>query len=177
MYHTLPTFAYSGFFEYVVVLQYSRLIGCICEAVIQSTVRVHASTLEFVRRLQIQLSGSLSALGVWWLGIILVMSLRVWGSPHELCSPLQAESAALLWAVRLAAQENWHQAVFEGVTKACFLTPLAPWISSLIGLLISTSISNIRCLAVSFAAFKFSWVLRNCNSAAHVAARLAFKLL
>ena len=47
------------------------------------------------------------------------MSLRVWGSPHELCfSPLQAESAALLWAVRLAAQENWHQVVFEGVTKA-----------------------------------------------------------
>lgn len=133
--------------------------------------------MEFVRRLQIQLSGSLSALGVWWLGIILVMSLRVWGSPHELCSPLQAESAALLWAVRLAAQENWHQVVFEGVAKACFLTPLAPWISSLIGLLISTSINNIRCLAVSFAAFKFSWVLRNCNSAAHVAARLAFKLL
>ena len=45
VYHTLPTFAYSGFFEFVVVLQYSPLIGCICEAVIQSTVRVHASTL------------------------------------------------------------------------------------------------------------------------------------
>ena len=37
--------------------------------------------------------------------------------------------------------------------KPLFFTPLAPWISSLIGLLISTSISNIRCLAVSFAAF------------------------
>ena len=61
--------------------------------------------------------------------------------------------------------------------KPLFLAPLAPWISSLIGLLISTSISNIRCLAVSFAAFKFSWVQRNCNSAANVAARLAFKLL
>lgn len=38
----------------------------------------------------------------------------------------KAESAALLWAVRLAAQENWHQVVFEGVTKACFF--LLPWL-------------------------------------------------
>ena len=40
----------------------------------------------------------------------------------------------------------------------------------------NTIISNISSLAADFPFFKFSWVRRTCNSAAHVTARLALRL-
>ena len=97
--------------------------------------------------------------------------IRAWGRCRPLCSPLQAEVAALQWAVELASCEHWQQLIFEGEAKACFdvlssSTPPLDWS-------ISTIISNIHCLSVGLPSVKFCWVMRQCNSAAHVVARFA----
>ena len=86
-------------------------------------------------------------------------------------SPLQAEAAALLWAVEIANREKWTHVIFKGDAKACFdclsTEDIIPdW-------LISTYISNIRSLSFSFISVKFSWVRRLGNAAAHEAAKFA----
>lgn len=45
--------------------------------------------------------------------------VKVWGFNHYHCSPIQAESASLLWAVELAVQEQWRLVIFEGDAKRC----------------------------------------------------------
>ena len=86
-------------------------------------------------------------------------------------SPLQAEAAALLWAVEIANREKWTHVIFKGDAKACFdclstEDTIPVW-------LISTYISNIRSLSFSFISIKFSWVRRLGNAAAHKAAKFA----
>ena len=97
--------------------------------------------------------------------------IKVWGSNHYHCSPIQAESAALLLAVELAIQEQWRLVIFEGDAEGCFDTlasaDLLPDWS------ICTVINNIRSLVASLPFFKFCWAQRSCNSAAHAAAKFA----
>ena len=45
--------------------------------------------------------------------------IKVWSSNHYHCSPIQAESAVLLWAVEFAIQEQWRLVIFEGDAKGC----------------------------------------------------------
>ena len=116
------------------------------------------------------LSNSKSALAVVarnHLGI----AISIWGKEHHLCSPVQAEAEAILWAVQIAIQERWSAVIFEGDAKLCFdplsqpdLIPSWP---------ISTLICNIRSLVSCFVSCEFKWVQRKCNVAAHEAARLA----
>ena len=46
--------------------------------------------------------------------------LKVWAKIHDLCSPTQAEAAAIMWALSLAAAENWCNIIVEGDSKICF---------------------------------------------------------
>ncbi|KAK9986829.1 hypothetical protein SO802_031780 [Lithocarpus litseifolius] len=97
--------------------------------------------------------------------------LFIWGSSYHLCAPSQAEAAATLWAVHLAIQEHWKSVIIEGDAQVCFnaLSPpdFVPDCS------ISTIVSNSNSLLPCFVSCNFRWVRRNCNSAAHSAARLA----
>ena len=97
--------------------------------------------------------------------------IRAWGRCRPLCFPLQAEAAALQWAVELASREQWHQVIFEGDANSCFdvLSSSAPspdWS-------ISTYISNILSLSSAFPSVRFCWVRRLCNSAAHAVAKFS----
>jgi len=46
--------------------------------------------------------------------------LKVWAKIHDLCTPTQAEIAAILWALSLATAENWCNIIVEGDSKICF---------------------------------------------------------
>lgn len=97
--------------------------------------------------------------------------IRAWGRCRPLCFPLQAEAAALQWAVELASREQWHQVIFEGDANSCFDVlslsgPSPDWS-------ISTYISNILSLSSAFPSVRFCWVRRLCNSAAHAAAKFS----
>ena len=96
--------------------------------------------------------------------------IHIWETRHHLCTSAQAEAEALLWEVNLAIQERWSCVLFEGDANCCFdalscSDHIPDWS-------MNTIISNISSLAADFPFFKFSWVRRTCNSAAHVTALL-----
>ena len=39
--------------------------------------------------------------------------IQVWTKLHELCSPLLAEAAAILWALQIALGEKWDRIIVE----------------------------------------------------------------
>ena len=97
--------------------------------------------------------------------------LKVWAKMHEWCSPLQAEVAAVLWAIQLALSENWQHIIIEGEAKSFFnpltISELQPDGST------TTIISNVFDLRNFFLNCNFRWVRRCCNIAAHEAAKYA----
>nr|POF06361.1 hypothetical protein CFP56_59424 [Quercus suber] len=98
--------------------------------------------------------------------------LIVWAKKHEWCSPLQAEAAAVLWAIWLALSENWQHIIIKGDAKSCF-DPLI--ISELQhDWSVATIIINILDLRNFFLNCNFRWV-RCCNTAAHEAAKYAIR--
>ncbi|XP_030964174.1 uncharacterized protein LOC115985370 [Quercus lobata] len=40
--------------------------------------------------------------------------LKVWAKRHEWCFPMQAEAAAVYWAIQLAQKEKWQHIIIEG---------------------------------------------------------------
>ena len=84
---------------------------------------------------------------------------------------MQAEVAAVYWAIQLAHSEKWQHIIIEGDAKSCFdpltTSELQPDRS------IATIISNILDLHKFFLKCNFSWVRRCCNTAAHEAAKYA----
>nr|XP_023883236.1 uncharacterized protein LOC111995564 [Quercus suber] len=117
------------------------------------------------------------ALNSFWLALAVVARdhrgevLFLRGIRHHLCRLAQAEADALLWAVKLAIQEQWSAVIFEEDAKICIdalsNSELIPnWHST-------TTISNICCLSSHFTAVKFSWVWRLGNSVAHETAKFA----
>ncbi|KAL0012539.1 hypothetical protein SO802_007647 [Lithocarpus litseifolius] len=101
--------------------------------------------------------------------------LFIWGSRHHLCTPSQAEAAAILWAVHLAIQEQWMSVIIEGDAQVCFNALSLP--DHIPDWNISTIVSNINSLLSSFVSCKFKWIRRSNNSAAHAAARFALSSL
>ncbi|KAK9989403.1 hypothetical protein SO802_029642 [Lithocarpus litseifolius] len=95
--------------------------------------------------------------------------LKVWAKKHEWCSPMQAEAAAVYWAIQLAQSEKWQHIIIEGDAKSCFdpltTSKLQPDWS------IATIISNILDLRKLFLNCNFSWVRRCCNTVAYEAAK------
>ena len=99
--------------------------------------------------------------------------IKTWIKPYYKCPLAQAEVAAVLWAVKLAVAEGWMKVMIEGDAKECFNALSNP------GLQPSWVISNFVCeiLAFSraFCSISFVRVRKACNSAAHCAAKLAFR--
>ena len=86
---------------------------------------------------------------------------------------MQAEVAAVYWAIQLAHSEKWQHIIIEGDAKSCFdpltTSELQPDRS------IATILSNILDLHKFFLKCNFSWVRRCCNTAAHEAAKYAIR--
>ena len=100
--------------------------------------------------------------------------LKVWTKIHDLCSPTQAEVAAIQWALNLADEENWSNIVVEGDSKICLdalskAEEPSDWS-------ISSITRDTAVLSVFFDNCKFCWVKRSLNSAAHSAAKYAISL-
>ena len=45
---------------------------------------------------------------------------KVWAKRHEWCSPMQAEAAAVYWAIQPAHSEKWQHIIIERDAKSCF---------------------------------------------------------
>ena len=85
----------------------------------------------------------------WWLNIQFQLTfhdevIKMWTKLLHLCSPIQAEASAILWAVELAAKEHWDCVIFEGDAKACY-NPLSSNITP--DWVICSIISDIKILA------------------------------
>ena len=97
--------------------------------------------------------------------------LKVWAKIHDLCTPTQAEAAAIMWALSLVTAENWCNIIVEGNSKICFdalskAEEPSNWsISSIIHDAADTSVSFDNC--------EFCWVKRSLNSTAHSTAKYA----
>ena len=82
-----------------------------------------------------------------------------------LCTPIQVEASAFLWAVQKATLEGWSHVIFKSDSKEC----IDPVISALS---LDQSISNISSLAESFSKCSFSWVRRLENYVAYNADKI-----
>ena len=89
--------------------------------------------------------------------------LFIWGFRHHLCTPSQAEAAAILRAVYLAIQEQWMSVIIEGDAQVCFNALSSP--DHVPDWNISTIVSNIICLLFSFVSCKFRWIRRGREAA------------
>ena len=100
--------------------------------------------------------------------------LKVWTKIHDLCSPTQAESVAIQWALNLANDENWSNIVVERDSKTCLDALSKAEEPS------NWSISSITrdtvVLSVFFDNCKFCWVKRSLNSSAHSATKYVVAL-
>ena len=94
---------------------------------------------------------------------------------NQLCSLLQAEAMALLWAVHLAIQNRWYSVIFEGDSKICIdALNYSDWTPNWS---IDTIICNIHSFSSYFTSCSFGWVCRSSNSVANVATRFALNCL
>ena len=101
--------------------------------------------------------------------------IKIWAKKYVRCLPIQAEAAAVLWAINLASAEGWSRIIIEGDSKICFHAlsdkgSLPPWS-------ISNIVSDVFSVSLSFISVSFVWVKRVCNMAAHAAAKIAIQSL
>ena len=103
-----------------------------------------------------------------WLEIIRAKSSDlVQASPTLL--PIVAEAYAILWAMHLANHEQWSHVHFEGDAKSCFDSFSAEDVPP--DWSISNIISSILSFKIFFMSVCFCCVNRECNVAAHAAAK------
>lgn len=50
--------------------------------------------------------------------------IQVLAKLHELCSPLQAEGATVLWTLQKTLEKKWDQIIVEGNAKICIDSPV-----------------------------------------------------
>lgn len=95
--------------------------------------------------------------------------IKSWAKVHEIFEPVQAEAAAIFWALQLAKSENIERIVAEGDAKNCFdsikdgCTHVAWPIQTLIG--------KVLDLDKSFVSYNFIWVRRGLNFVVHCLAK------
>ena len=99
--------------------------------------------------------------------------IKLWAKKYVKCLPVQAEAAFVLWAINLASAEGWMRIIIEGDSKICFdalsdKDSLPPWN-------ISNIVSDVFSVCLSFISVSFVWVRRDCNMAAHEAAKFALQ--
>ena len=100
--------------------------------------------------------------------------LKLWVKIHDLCTPTQAEVAAILWALNLAIAENWCNIIVEGDSKICF--DALSKAKDPIDWSISSIIRDAADMSVSFDNCEFGWVKRSLNSIAYSTAKYAIAL-
>ena len=97
--------------------------------------------------------------------------VKVWSKIIPFCSPLLAETEAILWALHLALGENWRNIIVESDSKFSIDAILdcadnTRWS-------ISALVSDINGFANSFSSCSFFWINRSGNAAAHAFAKYA----
>ena len=68
---------------------------------------------------------------------------------------------------------GWNHIILEGDAKSCFDPLTSENISQ--AWTISNVVNNVLCLKHLFSVCRFCWVKRDCNAAAHAAAKLSLK--
>ena len=101
--------------------------------------------------------------------------VKVWTKIFPLCSPILAETEAILWALHLAAGENWRNIIVESDSK--FSIDAILDCSGNTRWTISTKVYDIKCFAMSFSSCLFFWINRSRNSTAHATAKYALACL
>ena len=46
--------------------------------------------------------------------------IKGWAKVYEICDPVKAEAATILWALQIAMAENMERIEVEGNVKSCF---------------------------------------------------------
>uniref|UniRef100_A0A2N9GTN8 Reverse transcriptase domain-containing protein n=1 Tax=Fagus sylvatica TaxID=28930 RepID=A0A2N9GTN8_FAGSY len=96
--------------------------------------------------------------------------LKAWAKRSSHSDPLQAETCAILWALKLAAEESFLHILVEGDSKISFDAiqgeSTVPWS-------ISSIVSNVIELRKVFVSCDFCWVGREANFVAHSLAKFA----
>jgi ribonuclease HI len=100
--------------------------------------------------------------------------LNAWAKEHILCDPLQAEAAALFWAVQLAFEKDFKYVIIEGDSKIC-IDALNGNLNS-VNWSISSLVCNITELCKYFSSCSFFWTRREANGVAHSLAKAASSL-
>jgi ribonuclease HI len=100
--------------------------------------------------------------------------LNAWANEHIPCDPLQAEAAALFWAVQLAIQKDFKHVIIEGDSKIC-INALNGNLNS-VNWSISSIVCNIFDLCKYFSSCFFFWTRREANGVAHSLAKAASSL-
>ena len=90
--------------------------------------------------------------------------IQVWAKLYELCSPLQAEVATVLWAFQIALEKKWVRIIAERDAKIC-IDSLAPMSSKekQVHWSISTFIRISLEISKSFLSCNFCWISRDCS--------------
>ena len=97
--------------------------------------------------------------------------LKVWEKDFPTCSPMVAEAAALLWAIQIAKEKNYHSIIVEGDALAC--------VNAINGgeenqdWSITSICSDIDDAGNMFHSFCFCWINREINMVDHETAKFA----
>lgn len=103
--------------------------------------------------------------------------IQIWAKPQDLWTPLQAETAAILWALQIALEKNWVRIIVQRDAKICF-DSLASMSSNgnQVGWSISSLIRDNLEISKSFLSRNFYWISNVCNVVVRDTVKLAGSL-
>jgi hypothetical protein len=97
--------------------------------------------------------------------------INCWAKHYPTSDPCTAESAMLLWALKLVRDNHFYAVVVESDAKVCIEALTVD--SSTTSWKIHSLVANINFLALEFSSCVFCWVRRDANGVAHALAKFA----